>query len=67
VRIVGLDCLVLTVRDLDATVAFLERLGMRRRLRRGPARARADGATGTIPSVDVRDPDGNLVRLSTRA
>jgi len=30
VRIAGLDHLVLTVADLDATVAFYERLGMRR-------------------------------------
>jgi catechol 2,3-dioxygenase-like lactoylglutathione lyase family enzyme len=113
-KIESLDHLVLTVRDLDATVAFYERLGMRH-VEFGPDRhalafgaqklnlhvagrelepkaavptpGSADlcflvdrlnpagldviegpvertGATGTIRSVYVRDPDGNLVELS---
>jgi len=115
VKVESLDHLVLTVRDLDATVAFYERLGMthvtfgdgRHALAFGsqklnlhiaghelepkaarPAPGSADlcflvdvldpvgldvvegpvertGATGTILSVYVRDPDGNLVELST--
>jgi catechol 2,3-dioxygenase-like lactoylglutathione lyase family enzyme len=114
-RIESLDHLVLTVRDLGATIAFYERLGMqhvvfdadRHALAFGsqklnlhvaghefepkaavPAPGSADlcflvdeldpagldmiegpvertGATGTIRSVYVRDPDGNLVELST--
>jgi catechol 2,3-dioxygenase-like lactoylglutathione lyase family enzyme len=114
-RIRALDHLVLTVRDLDATIAFYERLGMRHVVfggdrhalafgsqklnlhvagrEREPKAARptpgsADlcflvdeldaegldviegpveraGATGAIRSVYVRDPDGNLVELST--
>ncbi len=113
-RIESLDHLVLTVRDLDATVAFYELLGMRHvefdegrhALAFGsqklnlhvaghefepkadvPTPGSADlcflvdeldvegldvlegpvertGATGTIRSVYVRDPDGNLVELS---
>lgn len=113
-KIESLDHLVLTVRDLDATVAFYERLGMRHvefapgrhALAFGaqklnlhvagrefepkatePTPGSADlcflvdeldaagldviegpvertGATGTIRSVYVRDPDGNLVELS---
>jgi catechol 2,3-dioxygenase-like lactoylglutathione lyase family enzyme len=113
----SLDHLVLTVRDLDATVAFYERLGMRHEefapgrhaLRFGtqklnlhaaghevephaaqPAPGSADlcfivdrldlaeldvelgpvdrnGAAGPLRSVYVRDPDGNLVELSTVA
>ena len=114
-RIVALDHLVLTVRDLEATIAFYERLGMRHvtfgkgrhalafgsqkinlhlagaelepraatatpgsadlcflvdaldvgglDVLEGPAER--DGATGRILSVYVRDPDGNLVELST--
>jgi catechol 2,3-dioxygenase-like lactoylglutathione lyase family enzyme len=115
VNAVALDHLVLTVRDLDATIAFYERLGMRHvtfgagrhALAFGsqklnlhvaghehepkaarPTPGSADlcflvdelvtgdldivegpveraGATGTILSVYVRDPDGNLVELST--
>jgi catechol 2,3-dioxygenase-like lactoylglutathione lyase family enzyme len=123
VRIVGLDHLVLTVADADATVAFYERLGMRREvfgggrlalrfgrqklnlhragaeialhadrptpgsgdiclLVEGPLEdverelAAADiaielgpvertGAEGPIRSLYVRDPDGNLVEIST--
>jgi catechol 2,3-dioxygenase-like lactoylglutathione lyase family enzyme len=115
VKVTSLDHLVLTVRDLDATVAFYERLGMRH-VEFAPGRhalafgsqklnihlaghehepkaalpmpGSADlcflvdeldpagfeviegpvertGATGTISSVYVRDPDGNLVELST--
>jgi catechol 2,3-dioxygenase-like lactoylglutathione lyase family enzyme len=121
-RIASLDHLVLTVADIDATVAFYESLGMRgetfgdgrRALRFGeqkinlhaagaefephalrPATGSADlcfliegslgdaaralaeagveielgpverlGAIGTIESLYVRDPDGNLVELS---
>jgi catechol 2,3-dioxygenase-like lactoylglutathione lyase family enzyme len=114
-RIRSLDHLVLTVRDLDATISFYERLGMRHvvfgRDRHAlvfgsqklnlhvaghefepkaaePTPGSADlcflvdeldpsgldliegpvertGATGRIRSVYVRDPDGNLVELST--
>ena len=114
-RIVGLDHLVLTVRDLEATIAFYERLGMRHvtfgdgrhALAFGtqrinlhvaghefepkaavPTPGSADlcflvdeldssdldvvegpvertGATGRMTSIYVRDPDGNLVELST--
>ena len=114
-RIESLDHLVLTVRDLDATVAFYEGVGMRHvefddgrhALAFGaqkinlhvaghefepkadvPTPGSADlcflvdeldvdgldvlegpvertGATGTILSVYARDPDGNLVELST--
>jgi catechol 2,3-dioxygenase-like lactoylglutathione lyase family enzyme len=114
-NILSLDHLVLTVRDLDATVAFYERLGMRhvtfgagrhalafgnqklnlhvagRELEpkaAAPTPGSADlcflvdeldpgdldvvegpversGATGAIRSIYVRDPDGNLVELST--
>jgi catechol 2,3-dioxygenase-like lactoylglutathione lyase family enzyme len=113
-KIESIDHLVLTVRDLDASVAFYERLGMRHvefapgrhALAFGsqklnlhvadhefepqaavPTPGSADlcflvdefdpseldvlegpversGATGTIRSVYVRDPDGNLVELS---
>ena len=113
----SLDHLVLTVRDLDATIAFYERLGMRHEefapgrhaLRFGPQKlnlhvvgheldphatqptpgsadlcflvdrldpAELDielgpvdrqGAAGPLRSVYVRDPDGNLVELSTEA
>jgi catechol 2,3-dioxygenase-like lactoylglutathione lyase family enzyme len=116
-RVASLDHLVLTVRDLDATLAFYGRLGMRhvefapgrhalafgsQKLNlhvaghelepkaAAPTPGSADlcflvdeldvsgldviegpvertGATGTIRSVYVRDPDGNLVELSTPA
>jgi catechol 2,3-dioxygenase-like lactoylglutathione lyase family enzyme len=115
VKVTSLDHLVLTVRDLDATVAFYTRLGMRhvefapgrhalafgsQKLNvhvagrehepkaAAPTPGSADlcflvdhldptdldviegpvertGAAGTIRSVYVRDPDGNLVELST--
>jgi catechol 2,3-dioxygenase-like lactoylglutathione lyase family enzyme len=114
-NVISIDHLVLTVRDLEATIAFYERLGMRhvlfgegrhalafgsqklnlhvagRELEPKAAHATpgsADlcflvehlstagldvvegpvertGATGRILSVYVRDPDGNLVELST--
>lgn len=114
-RIESLDHLVLTVRDLDATLAFYERLGMahevspdgRHALRFGsqklnlhlagrefephaasPVPGSADlcflvdeldtsgleviegpvarrGATAPLTSIYIRDPDGNLVELST--
>jgi catechol 2,3-dioxygenase-like lactoylglutathione lyase family enzyme len=114
-RIASLDHLVLTVHDLDATVAFYERLGMRHVVFDGdrhalqfgsqkfnlhlvghelepkaarPTAGSADlcflvddldvegldvvegpvertGATGPLLSIYVRDPDGNLVELST--
>jgi catechol 2,3-dioxygenase-like lactoylglutathione lyase family enzyme len=115
VRILSLDHLVLTVRDLDATIAFYTQLGMthetfgdgRHALTFGgqklnlhevggeiaphaatPVAGSADlcflvdeldtaeldvvegpvertGAAGPILSVYLRDPDGNLVELST--
>jgi catechol 2,3-dioxygenase-like lactoylglutathione lyase family enzyme len=115
-RVESVDHLVLTVADLEASIAFYERLGMRHvefapgrhALAFGtqklnlhvaghefepkaarPTPGSADvcflvdeldtdgleviegpveraGATGTIRSVYVRDPDGNLVELSTR-
>jgi catechol 2,3-dioxygenase-like lactoylglutathione lyase family enzyme len=114
-RIRALDHLVLTVRDVDATIGLYEQLGMRHVVFDGvrhalvfgsqklnlhlagrelepkalhPTPGSADlcfladelevdgldviegpvqrpGATGTIRSVYVRDPDGNLVELST--
>jgi catechol 2,3-dioxygenase-like lactoylglutathione lyase family enzyme len=114
-RIESIDHLVLTVRNLDATIAFYERLGMRhvvfgegrhalvfgsQKLNLHPAEGRIepraavatpgsadlcflvdeldpaglevvegpverDGARGPIRSIYVRDPDGNLVELST--
>ena len=121
-RVTALDHLVLTVADLDATVAFYERLGMASRrfgdgrlalhfglqkinlhlagaefepharrpepgaadlcllvdepipvVERELGRAgieievgpvERDGAQGTLESVYVRDPDGNLIELS---
>lgn len=125
-RVSGLDHVVLTVRDLDVTVVFYERvLGMRRVEFVGGTRVAlalgehklnlheqgseflpnagdarpgsadlcllvetplgevlahleregvaieygpddADGATGTLRSVWIRDPDGNLVELAER-
>ena len=114
-KVESLDHLVLTVRDLDASVAFYERLGMRHvvfgegrhalafgnqkinlhlagfefepkataatpgsadlcflvdeletaclEIVEGPVER--SGATGRIRSIYVRDPDGNLVELST--
>jgi catechol 2,3-dioxygenase-like lactoylglutathione lyase family enzyme len=67
-EILALDHLVLTVRDLcflvadplDDVLAGLRSGGIAVEL--GPA-ARS-GAAGTLTSVYVRDPDGNLVELS---
>jgi len=125
VGVVSLDHLVLTVADIDATVRFYERLGMRRQVfgggrialrfgdqklnlhrageefaphARTPLPGSADlcflvagsteellsslaeagiavetgpvtraGATAALISVYVRDPDGNLVELSSPA
>ena len=114
-KVLGLDHLVLTVRDLDATLAFYRRLGMQhmvfgdgrhalvfgqQKLNLHLAGAELEpraavatpgsadlcflvdeleavgldivlgpvertGATGPIRSVYLRDPDGNLVELST--
>ena len=114
-KVEAVDHVVLTVRDLDATVGFYERLGMQHVVFDGDRHALAfgsqklnlhvagaelepktlhptpwsadlcflvdeldaagldviegpverTGATGTIRSVYVRDPDGNLVELST--
>jgi catechol 2,3-dioxygenase-like lactoylglutathione lyase family enzyme len=122
VQVIGLDHLVLTVADIEATVAFYERLGMRREVfgdgrvalrfgdqkmnlheagaeiaphARWPTSGSGDvcllvadsidqveaelrragievelgpvgrtGATSSLTSIYVRDPDGNLVELS---
>ena len=73
-RITALDHFVLTVGDIDATVAFYERLGMRAEtfgegrlaLRFGDNKINLHraGAAGALESLYVRDPDGNLVELS---
>jgi catechol 2,3-dioxygenase-like lactoylglutathione lyase family enzyme len=80
-RVLSLDHLVLTVRDLDATIAFYEELGMQhtvvgedrhalsfgeQKINLHVAGRRRTGASGPIRSIYVRDPDGNLVELSTR-
>ena len=61
----SLDHLVLTVRDVEATVTFYERaLGMRGFSFAGDRRALAFGDRRELVSVYVRDPDGNLVEIS---
>ena len=52
---------VLTDEPLDGILAHLEREGVA--VVDGPGER--DGATGTILSVYVHDPDGNLVEIST--
>ena len=52
---------VLTDEPLEAILAHLDREGVA--VADGPGER--DGATGTILSVYVRDPDGNLVEIST--
>ena len=52
---------VLAEEPLEAILAHLEREGVT--VVDGPGER--DGATGTILSVYVRDPDGNLVEIST--
>ena len=55
-------CLIVDT-SLDEVVAHLTRLGVP--IEEGPVDR--TGATGTIASVYVRDPDGNLVELSVYA
>jgi len=70
VRIESLDHLVLTVRDVEATIDFYAHMlgaspvsfGEGRLVVEGPVERQ--GAAGTLLSVYVRDPDGNLVEIS---
>jgi len=68
VRIDRLDHLVLTVADIDATVEFYTRVieeltAHRVPIEEGPVER--TGATGPIRSVYFRDPDQNLIEVST--
>jgi catechol 2,3-dioxygenase-like lactoylglutathione lyase family enzyme len=56
------DLCLLTETPIDAVIAHLESLDVQIEL--GPTRA--DGATGELCSVYVRDPDGNLVEVANR-
>jgi catechol 2,3-dioxygenase-like lactoylglutathione lyase family enzyme len=53
-KIASIDHVVLTVRDVEASCAFYERVPR-------------TGAVGPILSVYLRDPDGNLVEVSSYA
>lgn len=57
------DLCLLTETSIEDVVAHLGPAGVEIEL--GPTRA--DGATGELRSVYVRDPDGNLVEVSNRA
>ncbi|WP_090997331.1 MULTISPECIES: VOC family protein [Paenibacillus] len=63
-KIERLDHLVLTVENLEATIAFYTNvLGMQVvEFEEGPVKR--TGALGPICSVYIRDPDGNLIELS---
>jgi catechol 2,3-dioxygenase-like lactoylglutathione lyase family enzyme len=63
VRIDRLDHLVLTVADIDATVAFYTRVLGMEAVTFGAGRTAL--AFGPILSVYLRDPDQNLIEVST--
>ena len=57
------DLCLLVATPLDEVIDLLEREGIDRE--HGPDHA--DGATGALRSVWIRDPDGNLIELSEPA